>query len=490
MRFIVTLPAVRRHAVLLSALVLLSLLVGCVVAQALWLSGGVFTYGRDDAYIHMAIAKNLVLHHVWGVTPYAFASASSSPLWTLLVAGSYQVFGIGDKAPLVLGFLSAVALMLLLYNLLKREGLDRFPLAVTLYAVIFVMPMPYLVLDGMEPALHTTLTIGFLYLAGVILCGEENRREEVVLALLAPLLVAARFEGLFLLTLTAGLLALQRRYLYASVLIALGALPVLMLGIPSMLHGGWILPNSVMLKGHRPSGSLLASVAHLTWTAVSNLGESGALLLIAVLAMVALVLSADRKNFWRPPIVWLALFLGMLASHLAFAQIGNPFRYEAYLIVSGLFVLAACSKEPWAEQLIFRLRSLRMRSPTFAAILLLILSFPLTHRGLDGFFRAAGAAHNCFEQQYQTARFVQRFYAGQSLVLNDIGYISYLSDIRLIDLAGLGSNEILRERAVASSGKPRNHRARGPRQSRDDLSDLADRSAEGLDQSGGLAAQG
>ena len=52
------------------------------LAFALWRirqdTGATLVYGLDDAYIHMAIAKNLARHGVWGVTPFHFASASSS----------------------------------------------------------------------------------------------------------------------------------------------------------------------------------------------------------------------------------------------------------------------------------------------------------------------------------------------------------------------------------------------------------------------------
>jgi hypothetical protein len=271
-----------------------------------------------------------------------------------------------------------------------------------------------------------------------------------VLAILAPLLVAARFEGLFLLTIAASLFVIRRRYLYAILLLGLGAIPVAAIGIPSMMHGGWILPNSVMLKGNWPSGNVLASVAHLAIGAMVNLGSSKVLCLIAPLAMAALFLSADRKNPWSAPRMRLAIFLGIFFAHLTFAHIGRPFRYEAYLVVTGIVVLASCLKEPWCEQSIVRLQNLSRRS-AFATIatasLMLLVSLPLFGRGLSGLLLADRASHNCFEQQYQMARFARRFYQGQTLVLNDIGFVTYLADIKLIDVVGLGSIEVARGRA-------------------------------------------
>jgi hypothetical protein len=51
------------------------------------------------------------------------------------------------------------------------------------------------------------------------------------------------------------------------------------------------------------------------------------------------------------------------------------------------------------------------------------------------------ASHNIFEQQYQMASFLRQFYQGQVVAANDIGAINYLADIRLVDLAGLGTRE-------------------------------------------------
>ncbi|MEO8211196.1 MAG: hypothetical protein ABI840_11615, partial [bacterium] len=41
------------------------------------LTGGKFVYALDDAYIHLAFAKNIVLHNIWGITKYEYSSGSS-----------------------------------------------------------------------------------------------------------------------------------------------------------------------------------------------------------------------------------------------------------------------------------------------------------------------------------------------------------------------------------------------------------------------------
>ena len=50
--------------------------------------GSTFAYGLDDPYIHLALAENLLHHGTWGLVPGVYESASSSPLWTLMLTGA------------------------------------------------------------------------------------------------------------------------------------------------------------------------------------------------------------------------------------------------------------------------------------------------------------------------------------------------------------------------------------------------------------------
>ena len=68
------------------AIALYLALVGILLWLSLARTGGMFVYAQDDPYIHLALARTLADHGVWGIRPTEFASASSSPLWTLLLA--------------------------------------------------------------------------------------------------------------------------------------------------------------------------------------------------------------------------------------------------------------------------------------------------------------------------------------------------------------------------------------------------------------------
>ena len=51
---------------------------------------------------------------------------------------------------------------------------------------------------------------------------------------------------------------------------------------------------------------------------------------------------------------------------------------------------------------------------------------------------------NIYEQQIQSARFLNKYYNNSKVVANDIGAICYYTDIQLFDVMGLGSKEMVR----------------------------------------------
>src|SRR5215207_5943541 len=70
---------------------------------------GHLSYELDDTYIHMAVARNLAEHGVWGVTRYEFTPVSSSLIWPILLASIYWVFGAIESVPLILNLIFATA---------------------------------------------------------------------------------------------------------------------------------------------------------------------------------------------------------------------------------------------------------------------------------------------------------------------------------------------------------------------------------------------
>jgi len=68
---------------------------------------------------------------------------------------------------------------------------------------------------------------------------------------------------------------------------------------------------------------------------------------------------------------------------------------------------------------------------------------PLTIRSKDSLALTPVASRNIFEQQYQMGMFLQRYYPDASVAVNDIGAVSFLTHVHLLDLVGLASIDVL-----------------------------------------------
>src|SRR5438552_9784183 len=118
--------------------------VAAVVAISVRRNDGRFVYPLDDTYIHMAIAKHAALDHVWGVTPYAFTSSTSSPLWTLLLAATYAVVGVGTLSPLVWNAVAAILAIATTDRWLRARGARPTVVFALLMALVFGAALPTL----------------------------------------------------------------------------------------------------------------------------------------------------------------------------------------------------------------------------------------------------------------------------------------------------------------------------------------------------------
>src|SRR5579872_2269757 len=81
---------------------------------------GNFMYPLDDTFIHMALARNLAFHGVWGMNPYAFASASSSVLYTILLATLFKIFSVHVLIPFVLNGIVAIGVLVVVRRWLEE----------------------------------------------------------------------------------------------------------------------------------------------------------------------------------------------------------------------------------------------------------------------------------------------------------------------------------------------------------------------------------
>jgi len=86
-----------------------------------------------------------------------------------------------------------------------------------------------------------------------------------------------------------------------------------------------------------------------------------------------------------------------------------------------------------------------------SAIILLYLGIlPLQNRCKVSNVLIPWACRNIYEQQYQMGLFLKNFYPEASIAANDIGAVSFLGDVHLLDLVGLASIDVLKSKTEGS----------------------------------------
>jgi hypothetical protein len=411
-------------------------LLGNAIAQ----THGHFGYPLDDTYIHMAIAKHLVVNGYWGVSQNGFSSSTSSPLWTMLLAIIYKLFGVNDWAPFILSFICGNLTIILCFFWLNKNST---PLRLTIFLLIIMLfiPLPIMAVTGMEHILHGFLTLWLIYHAAYMLSTKEvNSRQLIILLLLSSLITITRYEGLFLIIVISFLFVISKLYSIAILVGVAGFLPLTLYGLYSISQGWYFFPNSILLKGNIPVFSFEGIRSFLLQVPI-KLVDAPHILLIIIACLMIYVLGKERKIIRHRERYLIVLFLMITILHMQFASIGWFYRYESYLILVGCVILAdmvnlllpsnqaSINKNLNEYYIIGIILSIFLMLPLLLRIGHAIRDYPL-------------AVNNIYEQQYQMGLFLEKYYEGKSVAANDIGAINYLSNIRVLDLYGLGSIDV------------------------------------------------
>jgi len=428
---------------LLAALTLLLAATVYGVRASLAATGGTLVYTLDDAYTHMAMARTFAVDGVWGCTPHAFGSASSSPAWVVAIALAYVVTGgVRESAPLVLNVLFAALALGVADRWLRRAGASAWLRLATLVGLVIVFPMAPMALYGMEHLMHGLLTLAFAGSAAWALGQPPDDpaarwRDARRLALLGAVLSASRYEGFFLVGAVCLAFALTRRVAQGLAIGLVSGVPALALGAASVASGSLLLPNPLVLKaggdGASPLAALFKPIGPADWAAYhANPGLLG--VLAAAIALV--LIDGVRHRTLRRPRTLLAAFLAgavLLHQHFAFSSAFYVYRYDAYLLLFAVFAagvwLAGVGQGDGPPG--------RWRRVAAAGAVAAVV-------GLLGHVRAAFvpdaevAAASLTAREHQTlARFATTYFRGQTIVVNDIGVMAYRFEGRPIDMFGL-----------------------------------------------------
>jgi hypothetical protein len=434
-------PFLRRHAPLLLAAALW-LAVFAVTLAGIWRIGGMLVYASDDVYIHMAIAKNLVRHGVWGVTPFAFTSCASSILWPILIALTYWLFGVNVWSPLLLSLAASLAVLLVLYRGMRARGRSDRTIAAVLILFVLVVPFVAITFDGMEHVLQILIFLLFAERLLAVLAEEPAARTDWILLALAAALTLIRYEGMFLAGAAAVLLAGRRRWLLAAGVIAAAALPILAMGAVSMAHGWFPIPNSVLIKSAPFTDIIPEAPAQILTRPFRYLSGRDYIFGLSVLTLGSWLLAArtaEKGRLFRrlAPGVF---FLLIAFVHGALINMEWFYRHAAYLLALGLWSLeAAAPPGGWPLRL-----PAGGAARAAAAAGACLIALPFFVRADSALLHTPPAARNIYEMQYQMALFLNRYYPDEPAAANDIGAVSFYNEFPLLDLYGLASMDVAR----------------------------------------------
>ncbi|MCI0657303.1 MAG: hypothetical protein L0170_09570, partial [Acidobacteria bacterium] len=390
-----------KHWPLWAAIALYVAILAILVFLSARQNQGHLIYAFDDAYIHMAMAKNFALHGVWGVTRDGFTSSSSSLLWTLLLSAAYRLFGVNQIAPMILNVLSGLLALAAGYSFLEKTTDRRWVAFAGLLLLILAVPLPSLAMTGMEHSLHVALAMFFVSLsAGCLSKQSPEAKPQVAILVIAPLLAATRYEGLFLVSVVCLLFLLRGKPVFALGLGAIASIPMLIYGALSMHEGWFFLPNSLLLKTSPPGLASLDQMGELLGKAsLRRLWDSPHFLALVLPSLLAvLFLSRQGKNPWRSVAIWSNVsFLGAMLLHLQFVGQGWTFRHEGYLMALGVVVIACAAGEALSDTQLPAIQKHRLPGYLAAALLVALIGYPIGRKAASVLLQTPQATTNIYQ---------------------------------------------------------------------------------------------
>ncbi|GAI64747.1 unnamed protein product, partial [marine sediment metagenome] len=172
---------------------------------------------------------------------------------------------------------------------------------------------------------------------------------------------------------------------------------------------------------------------------------------------IILIRYFKKKEVWNQSSIMAAIFLLVTLLHMlligATLKNQNLSRYEGYIIALGIILLFLSIKDGIPNRLSvsqfsnyfkeikedFKKNYLQVISTILIIFFLFWIYVPRSYRLIRD---TPQATNNIYEQQYQMGLFLEKYYEGDCIAVNDIGAINYHADIECLDLRGLGSYEV------------------------------------------------
>lgn len=399
---------------------------------------GHYIYVLDDAYIHLAMAKTFALYDVWGVTKYHFSSTSSSPLFTYILSLLIKFFGNREMIPLYFNGLIGLGTVFVLTRYFSGIFQQVKNVAAAVLFTLFFSVLHLQVLSGMEHVFHV-----FLFVLNIF-CLSDLKNKSAVFGFYISLLLMGlvRFESMFYFMILAVVFALIKKWKEALAVLLIGFIPIAVFCYFNEQHSGYLFPNSVVVKGTK--FSLDSNIAHqLKMIILDNFLLNPSFYKIGffpvVMSLIFIIRDSRKKSFreiMHNNFLLIVLSLLMIC-HAMFADLKGFFRYEAYILAGFSMSLIPKVKGFFENFKSYLLHEKFMSGLIIINLLLLLYKLYAAHLMLDN------GGKNIYEQQIQSAKFLHTYYNHSKVVANDIGAITYYTDIHLLDIAGLASKETI-----------------------------------------------
>lgn len=255
------------------------------------------------------------------------------------------------------------------------------------------------------------------------------------------LMGVVRFESMFYFVILAFIFIIIKKWKAAFLVLSTGFIPIILFCWLNYQQDGYLFPNSVIVKGTKLSFD--SNFLHQLKTIFLDhflLNVSFYKIgFFPVLLSVIFIVKDSKKNFQeivKSNFLLIVISLLMIC-HSMFAELKGMFRYEAYILTGFSMVLIPKLKDLFENFGNFIKNEKIIAGIVLVNIFLLIYKFAYVHKMLEN------GGGNVYEQQMQSARFLHKYYNESKVVANDIGAITYFTNIHLLDTAGLASVETI-----------------------------------------------
>lgn len=417
-----------------------------IISQVLHYTNGVFIYPYDDAFIHLTIANHLI-KGVWGINANEFASASSSPLYTVILS-IFCFFSNDIVIPFLVNCLAGIGILVVLLFWLKKQEINFLGQGLIMLFVIFFTPLALLIISGMEHTIQCLISFLFIFHFSDWLGANmalKTKRMPVKILIFGALTTTIRYEGLFLITIVCILLLVYKKIYFAFLLGFVSLAPLIFFGLFSLSKGNYFLPNSVLVKSGSFSYSGPIDFINTILFEKLTYARNG----LAALATQRLIIALPllyfifRKYLNPSHFFIIVILLSATILQLAFATTGYLYRYEAYLFFC-FTTISALLFYKYGRYVLEDFSS--TISKIFAIVIIFFLFFPVVLRSAAALAKTRQACINIYDQQFQMAMFTKKYYNHSTIAVNDIGALGYFTNANILDLWGLASIEITRSK--------------------------------------------